>query len=201
MLYVLETGLPTIVFNNALATSQKGRHENGRAKPPPLYEAKQKRLAWEARPKTKRTLSEPETDKGYLTSLSSKIFEFAGFPEDSNDFLGFMDEFAIATTLASLLLCYVHVLKYEFCGLEGMGLMLLMLATYEASFIIRSVSSILMSMIAGKLYDKREMNGWKADSVPVATYGEDTTTGVRGSSGVCSNQCGRPYPCPGGMSM
>ncbi|KAE9446707.1 hypothetical protein C3L33_21390, partial [Rhododendron williamsianum] len=31
--------------------------------------------------------------------------------------------------------------------------------------------------------------------------GEDTTTGVRGSNGVCSIQCGRPYPCPGGMSL
>ncbi|KAF7142929.1 hypothetical protein RHSIM_Rhsim05G0204800 [Rhododendron simsii] len=113
-LYVLETGLPTIVCNNALATSQKGNHEYDWAKPPPFYEATEKRLAKEARPKTKRTLSGPETDKkrGYPTSPSSKVFEFAGFPEDSNDFLGFLDEFVV-TTLASLLLCYATFSKLK----------------------------------------------------------------------------------------
>ncbi|KAF7143690.1 hypothetical protein RHSIM_Rhsim05G0205000 [Rhododendron simsii] len=38
------------------------------------------------------------------------------------------------------------------------------------SIIIPSIYGILLSCIAGKLHDKRQMNGWKAVSVPVSVY-------------------------------
>ncbi|KAI8557108.1 hypothetical protein RHMOL_Rhmol05G0309400 [Rhododendron molle] len=42
--------------------------------------------------------------------------------------------------------------------------------TYEASIIFPSIYGILLSMIAGKLHDKRQMSGWKAVSLPVSIY-------------------------------